>query len=258
MNRIAEISTIETSMFSRMSEVSAQRAGTVKKQVSAAIASRLAFENLPENQFNGSASKDCKNLDLLTTDSVARFFVACGVAPEYYINSVAYDAETFESKSKVPSEAKTRNLKAYKKFAETAEYFASGAKLESVFKTIVACMIVSSQYQTVIPRDVVERFLSSVPLSHVSEELAEAVEQYRDKTMTGGAQTQTSQCTLQLANMRSATVVRNGRNKDFALDVHSPVIVSFAQKFGLVAQLERAQQYRAAIDADHAETASAE
>jgi hypothetical protein len=255
---IAQSQNIETVLRTKMQDVTAQRVGTVKKQVESAVASRLDYEARPENLFNGAVSKDTANLKKLNHENVFRFFAAIGLNPEYYINSVQYDAATFESKSKVPSECKTGSLKAYKKFAETAHYFANGSKLEAVLMTFVACSIISAQFNEVIPRDVCEKFLGSVPLNHVSEELNEALDTYRAKHMTGGASTQTSQCTLQLCNMFAANVVRNGRSKDFVLNVHSPVVESFAQRFNLVPQLERAQSYRASLEAQRAEMVSAD
>jgi hypothetical protein len=260
MIRIAQTSSIETVMQTRMNEVSPSRVGTVKKQIIAAVASRKAYQSEPEQLFNGAVSKDVKHLELfcdknnVVPDNIARFFVAISVNPEYYLNSVAYDRETFESKSKLAGECKTGNLKALKKFAETAHYFAEGKKIESVMQAFIACSIISARHHIVIPRDVCTRFLSAVPLSHVSEELAEALDQYRDKTMTGGADTQTSQCTLQLATMRAANVVRNGRNKDFALDVNSPVVEAFAQRFNMMNHLEAARKFREDVDTSSIET----
>lgn len=243
MSRIAVLST-ETTIAQTMRDVTPQRVGSTMKAIEKAIEARRAFET----QDNRPLSKDFSNVEALHNESVARFFVAISVNPEYYINSPSYDSATFESKSRIPSEAKTRNLKAYKKFAETADFLAGGSKLENVLCVFVACSIISAQHQTVIPRDVCERFLNSVPLNHVSEELAEALDHYRAKHMSGGAATQTSQCTLQLATMRAASVVRDGREKHFKLDVTSPVVESFAQRFGLVEQLERARKFRAQVE----------
>lgn len=244
------LSNTETTIFARMSEATPQRVGTVRKQIQSATVDRHALET----KDGAALSNDFENVKKLDTEAVARFFIAIGVAPEYYINSPAYDAETFAAKSKIAAEAKTRNLKAYKKFRETASYFFENGKLESVMLTFIACSILSAQHHTVIPRDVCERFLSSVPLSHVSEELSEALDHYRAKHMSGGASTQTSQCTLQLATMRAATVVRNGKNKDFQLDVHSPVVESFAQRFGMTAQLDKARSFRSVVDSEALES----
>lgn len=258
-NRITETTVIETTMSKIMSDIPQGRVSNVLGQIKKSVDARHAFEIAANDGNDTEVSKDFVNVANLHNATVARFFIAVGIVPEYYINSPSYDdVEAWSTKSKLPSDCKTRNLKAYKKMSETARYFADGGKLESVVKTFVACAILSAQHMTVIPRDVCERFLSSVPLSHVSEELVEALDHYRAKHMTGGASTQTSQATLQLATMRAATVVRNGRNKDFSLDVHSPVIVSFAERFNLTAQLERAQKFRATVIAETVELASEE
>ena len=240
-----------TSIFAIMSnliENEKNRVAAMKGRISTAVANRKEYE-LQER--DGQLSKDFDNLeDLKDNNAVAAFFLSVGIVPEYYINSPSYDAETFEAKSGLSSVAKTSNQKAYKKMRETAEYFMHGTKLEKVLKTFVACSIISSQYHLVIPRDVCERFLNSVPLNRVSDELIEALDHFRAKHMTGGAATQTSQCTLQLATMRAAQVVPNGRFKDFALDVNSPVVESFAQKFNLTAELTKAREYRAKLEAE--------
>lgn len=235
-----------TTVFTAMQAVSQGRVNNVLGQVRNAIKARAAYEL---EQRNGVHSDDFDKVSDLDNPTVARFFAAIGVNPEAYINSPSYSPAEFEKKSRIPAEAKTGNLKAYKKMRETAEYFANGARLEAVLKTFVACSIVSSRYHVTIPRDVCERFLNSIPLNHVSEELAETLETYRAKHMTGGAPTQTSQCTLQLATMRAATVVKSGRRKDFSLDLDSPVIESFAERFGMVKELEKAREYRAQVEA---------
>lgn len=246
-SKVQESFTTETAIFAAMQSIPEQRVSAVLGQIRKSIVAREEYE---ADKRDGEQSKDFEQVRKLDNRNVARFMVAIGLNPEPYINSPSYSPESFEAKSRIPAEAKTGNLKGYKKFRETAEYFSNGSKLESVVKTSVACMIISSQYHVVIPRDVCERFLNSVPLNRVSDELIEALDQYRAKHMTGGAATQTSQCTLQLANIRAAKLVMNGRFKDFALDVDSPVIESFAQRFGLVAQLERARSYRASVNAE--------
>jgi len=239
------VSTSSTSIFSTMEKVHNKRLESVKNQIAKAIDGRALFE-LEKRQ--GVHSNDFKHVEALgQSDAVARFFLAVGIVPEYYINSVSHTPEVFADKSGLDAICKTGNLKAYKKMRETAEYFAHGTALEKVLKTFVACALVSSQHHLVIPRDVCVRFLNSVPLNRVSDELIEALDHFRAKHMSGGAETQTSQCTLQLATMRAAQVVRNGHYKDFALDVNSVVVESFAQKFNMMEQLEKARAYRATI-----------
>jgi hypothetical protein len=240
------MSQVITTITAQMQAFEAPKVASMKGRIKTAANNRAAYE-LEKRQGVHSKDFDCVR-DLCENDDVARFFLAIGVNPEAYINSPSYDPAEFERKSGIPAVAKTGNLKAYKKMKETAEYFARAAKLEKVLKTFVACAIISARYHVVIPRDVCVRFLNSVPLNRVSDELIEALEHFRAKHMSGGADTQTSQCTLQLANMRAASLVMNGRFKDFALDVNSPVIESFAERFNLTAELEKAREYRASLD----------
>lgn len=246
MSNVFASTVTETSLFEAMSSVSQQKTSNVIAQIRKSIANRAEYEASVRDDI----SADFESVQALDNPNVARFFAVIGLAPEFYINSASYTPEEFEKRSRIPREAKTKSLKAYKKMRETAEYFANGSHLENVVKTFVACSIISSQYHATIPRDVCERFLSSIPLNRVSDELIEALDHYRAKHMSGGAATQTSQCTLQLANMRAANVIRNGRHKDFALDVQSVVVESFAQKFGLTAELDKARAYRARLDAE--------
>jgi hypothetical protein len=239
---MTQVKLAETTIFAAMDSVSQGKVNNVLGQIRRAIPERKAYEL--ETRTDG-LSKDFENVAALDDATFARFCAAVGINPGAYINSPAMTPEDFEKRSGIPAEAKTGNQKGYKKTLEAAHYFAHGSRLENVLKTFVACSILAAQYHLVIPRDVCERFLNSIPLNHVSEELAETLDKYRAKHMTGGAPTQTSQCTLQLATMRAAQVIRNGRRKDFALDLDSIVTESFAQRFGLMPQLEKARKNRA-------------
>lgn len=241
-----------TSMFALMNDAltnNAAQVSNVKGRIKSSIAKRREYEM---EVRNGDMSADFDHVEALYSDTVAAFMVAISMKPEYIINSPSYTPEEFEAKSGISQDAKTKNLKAYKKLKETAEYFAHGSHLEKVLKTVVACSILASQYHDVIPRDVCERFLNSLPMNRISEELSEAIEDFRAKHMTGGAATQFSQCSLQLANMRAGFIVRNGRFKDFKLNLDSPVIESFAQKLGLEKEYQKAREYRARLESETA------
>lgn len=235
-----------TTVFKLAAEQSQPRVNNVLGQIRKSITGREAYEL---NARTDGLSKDFENVRKLDNQTVARFFLAIGINPEGFINGVELSDAEFERKSGLPSEARTRNQKGYKKTLEAAGYFLHGNRLENVLKTFVACAIIASKYHVTIPRDVCTRFLDSLSIPHVSDELRETLDQYRAKHMTEGAPTQTSQCTLQLATMRAASVVKNGRRKDFALDLDSPVTESFAQRFGLTKELEQAREYRASAQA---------
>lgn len=137
-------------------------------------------------------------------------------------------------------EARTRNMKAAKKFLEIANYIASPiAPLETVVKSFTACSVLAARHTAEIPRDVQKQFLNSVPLHQMSSELASEVQEYRAKQMTGGgADTQSSQCSLVLANLRAARIIRSGKRKFIALEPTSPVLRAIAQRLGMVSNVD--------------------
>lgn len=236
----------ETSVFIAMDAVSQGKENNTLGQIRKGVEMRR--ENEIETRADGILSKDFVNVEAMNDSTVARFCAAIGVSPVPFIASTLFTPEEFEKRSGIPAEAKTGNQKGYKKFVESAHYFYHGGRLENIVKTGIACSIIAAQYHLVIPRDVCERFFNSIPLNHVSAELAETLDKYRAKHMTGGAPTQLSQFSLQLATMRAIKIVRNGRRKDLSLDLDSIVTESFAQRFGLMPQLEKARRNRAEME----------
>ncbi len=231
---------LDQTMIKTMVEASPQKVGSMRKRIADYIADRKARDTaaLADGE---TLSRDFVHLeDWIDNDALARFFIASEVDPKGYIlNPYLDDAELI--KRGFSPDARTKNLKAYKKVREVAEYVVSGqSKLEAVFKTFVACSIIASKTTEVIPRNVCERFLSSIPLTDVSADLAEAIEAFQAKHMTGGAATQTSQMTLTLANLGAASVIRDGRSKHFKLDLDSGLIQALAERFGMVDQVQTA------------------
>lgn len=226
----ANAETLSTTLYGRMIEATPQKIGAMKKRIADAIEERRT-EELKDGQ---PLSKDFASLESwIETDAVSRLFIGLEVNPRVYIMSKFLpDAEL--QKAGFQPEARSRNLKAYKKVKEVAEYVLhGGSKLEAVFKTWTACAILSSRHTEVIPRRVCEMFLTRLDISQVSPDLAEAVEAYQAKHMSGGAQTQTSQMTLTLANLKAGTLIQDGRTKDFALNRESELIAALAERFGL-------------------------
>lgn len=236
----------QTALFQSMQTANDKQVAATLKSIKMSIEARRAYE-LEER--GGELSKDFQNVAALNDETFARFAIAIGLNPGPFISSPLYEPEEFEKASGIPAEAKTGNQKGYKKTLGAAHYFYHGDRkaLERVLKTFVACSIVSARYHLVIPRDVCTRFLDSLDMRFVSDELREVIAEHRAKHMSGGAETQTSQCTLQLANMRAAKVIRNGRRKDFMLDVKSPVIEAFAERFGMTEELEKARAHHRSL-----------
>lgn len=193
-----------------------------------------AVEQRAEKDPQAAQSNDFDKLrDWTTSENIARMFAALHIDPSVYILQPFMDDTELVNRGFDPI-ARTRNLKAYKKVREVAEYIATGTgKLEAVFKTFTACALIASKSTKVIHRDVATRFLNSIPMDDVSADLSEAIEAYRARHMTGGAETQSTQCMLTLANLGAGRMVPDGKRKHFALDLASPVTVALADRFGL-------------------------
>lgn len=225
---------LSVTLYGAMIEASPMQIGNMKKRISDAIEERRAIETAD----GATLSKDFASLESwIETDAVSRLFIGLKINPRAYVMlKFMTDAEV--QKAGFQLEARSRNLKAYKKVREVAEYVLhGGAKLEAVFKTWTACAIVSSVHTATIPRRVCEMFLSSLDISQVSPDLADSVREFQANHMTGGAQTQTSQMTLTLANLGAGTLIQDGRTKDFQLDRTSPLVAALAERFGLAQKL---------------------
>ena len=228
---------LELPMVQAMHSATPLQVGAMKKRIADAIDARK------EADADAFASKDWKHLESWNNnDALARFFLANEIDPRGYImQPFMSDAEII--KRGFHPVARTKNLKAYKKVFELANYVVSGqSKFESVFKTFVACTIQASKYSATLPRDVCKRFLSSIDLSFVSADLADAVRDLQAKHMTEGADTQTSQMTLTLASLGCGTLERVGRSKEFTLNAESPIIEALAIRFGMTEQLDAVKQ----------------
>ncbi|MCR9222835.1 MAG: hypothetical protein NXH70_02100 [Hyphomonas sp.] len=229
---------IDQPMIWNMVNATPQAVGSMRKRIADLIEDRKARDEakLPEG---GQLSKDFRHLeDWKDCDAIARLFIAAEIDPKAYIlNPYIEDAELI--KRGFDPSARTRNLKAYKKVREVAEYVVTGnAKLEAVFKTFVACSIVASRTVEFIDSNVCERFLSSIPLNDVSEDLAQAVDAFQAKHMTTGAATQSSQMRLTLANLGAVQIQKEEGRKGFILNKESGLIQALAERFGMQDQLQ--------------------
>lgn len=230
---------LDQPMIEAMWSASPQQVGGMRKRISDLIDDRKArdSEKLPEG---GELSKDFRHLeDWKESDALHRFFLAMQIDPKGYILNPYLDDAELKKRGFDPS-ARTRNLKAYKKVREVAEYVVTGqAKLEAVFKTFVACSIVASRTVSFIDSNVCERFLSSIPLTDVSADLAEAIDAFQAKHMTTGAATQASQMRLTLANLGAVTMQKEDGRKGFVLKPESGLIQALAERFGMQDQLQQ-------------------
>jgi hypothetical protein len=231
----------DNSLVSGMFNASPQQVVGMLKRISDAVDLRASSDPV------AFASADFRHLAAWKdNNALARFFVAAKVDPKHYLMQYDYDAVKL-AKLGIDKDAVTKNLKAYEKVRQIAEYIASGSsKLQPVVKTFVACCIQASQHVDVIQSDTFQRFLSGIKLDYVSSDLADAVEAFQAKHMTDGAKTQASQCILTLANLGCGTVLVDGLRKHFVLDASSPVTQAFAERFGMQATLAKVAQRQAA------------
>lgn len=221
------------SITEAMRAVTPLQVGAIRKRM------RDALEKRAQVDVEAVKSKDWKSLQKLAdSEAVARLWTVQEIDPVAYICNGQLSDEELTKRGFDP-EARTVNLKAYKKVVECAEYLLDGkSHLEAVFKTVVACLIVSTRHTEVAPRDFCENFLSRIRLDTVSADLADALDSFKAKHMTGGAQTQTTQCLLTLANLKAGRMVRNGRSKDFALNPSSGIVIALAERFGMTEALQ--------------------
>tara|TARA_B100000749_G_scaffold276189_2_gene263002 strand:+ start:849 stop:1646 length:798 start_codon:yes stop_codon:yes gene_type:complete len=216
-----------------MRSLSPQQVNSMKGHLTKAISKRI------ENDPQGVKSKDFKHLESWKdSNALLRLFVAAKIDPQGYINQGWMDDAEVIKRGFNPV-SRTKNLKAYKKVREIAEYIVSGqSRCEAVVKTFVACLIQASRFGDAINRETLYKFLSRIDLSEVSADLADAVSDLQAKHMTTGAQTQTSQLCLTLANLGVLTETRDGRTKRVTLNATSPITQAFAERFGMVEALE--------------------
>lgn len=222
---------VNADLIEAMKAVPETKVSAMKGRITKAVNLRRDHET----KDGAELSKDFRHVESWNrSDAVARLFVALEIDPQAYLMLVTLSDEEIEKRGFHP-DAKTRNLKAYKKVVEVAEYIANGPEshLEAVFKTFVACSLIATRELKVIPRDVCTDFLSSAELRNVSPDLREAIADFQAKQMSGGAPTQTSQMVLTLANLKCGTVVRDGRTKHFALSHDSQVVRALAARFGM-------------------------
>lgn len=202
---------------------------------------RAEFESKQTRNIGGvpvtCQSADIKYLDTL---SQSRSFALLALALKLDIQSYFFP----QSKAGGKSDEETSNLKAYKKALEIADVIWSGSStLENVVKVnTVCCYLVTKAGAEVINRRMVEDFFSSREFASIqsgSADFLAAMEEcdaLKAKHMSGGKQTQTSQMIRTLVALRSGKDIKQGRNKDFALNTDGLVINALMRRLGQVTE----------------------
>ena len=234
-----------TSIRKAMQEQSPLFVSAVMAQVKEAVEIRRKWELDRKPKL----SKDFANVENLQSEEFARFALAVDINPMPYINSALFQRHEFEALSGVSWEARTRNQRAYAKMSGAASFFYHNdiRGLEDTLKAFVACAILASAEHDIIPRDLCKNFMGRIDNLVVSPELSEVIEKHRISTVFGEQDSQTSHCTLQLAQMKAGEVIRRGKEKDFRLNLQSPVTIAFAERFGMMKELKAAQDFRSLV-----------
>lgn len=235
---------VETTLRQEMKAQLPLFVNEAREQIREAIKARRKWE---EERNEGEVTPDFENVENLNSEDFARFSLAIGLNPFPYIAGPLFDKAEFEELSGISWEARTRNQRAYRKMSGAASFFLHNDTrgLEAPLKSFVACAILASAEHDILPRDLFKSFMQRATVRRATPELLESLEKFRIKGLRNDRGAQVSQCSLQLAQMKAGEVIRNGKEKDFRLNLESPVTVAFAQRFGLEDELKAAQEFRA-------------
>jgi hypothetical protein len=159
--------------------------GNMVKKLKASFERRDQFETsqglsvLEKNSYTVERDRMLRN-----SVAVARFFLALGLEPSAVIER------------KVASNAMF-NAKALKKITELAQLVVGhGAKVEKVTRAFIACAIIATEKgHATITNEVNRRFLCSADFSGrlADQDLIDHLDELRLRSMTSGAETQSSQ-----------------------------------------------------------------
>lgn len=199
----------------------------MSESIDACFDKRNEFESV--NGGLGGSYLASRKLMLENKTSVARFFLALNVSASSVICRQVVEGKMF-------------NAKALKKIVELARFTVSGSdKIEMVTKAFLACAIVSNRSGfEVIPNIVNKAFISNLELTEKmvnSEELREALQQYRGKTVTGGRDTQSSQIRNVLDVLNIGAIVSSDTHSRGAIKVNADngLVKLFEERFMIAA-----------------------
>lgn len=222
-----------------------------KGKVTKAINKRIAHD---DTLGKNTGSKDYVNFvkDWKGNESVARVFAVLesetGLTAEAFLMN-AFMSEDELIKAGLYNATQTSNVKMLRKAAQICNVICTGAasRMEAVLKAFIFC---AHHAQAVIDksaeegqrafasRETVEAFLrssKSADLTHVSQELADAVSKYRREVLSQGASTQTSQCSLVLGVFGAIQIERNGHSKQYSWNTSALVAEALTERFEIAA-----------------------
>lgn len=161
------------------------KVGAMRGKIKKSFERRDAFEVSQGLSVTDKNSYTVERDRMLKNDvAVARLFLALAIEPSAVIER------------KVASNAMF-NAKALKKVTEIAQFVCGyGQKLERVMRAFIACAIIATEKgQKTITNEVNRRFLCSADFSGklTDQDLIDHLDELRLRTMTSGAETQSSQ-----------------------------------------------------------------
>jgi hypothetical protein len=219
-----------------MVKVSDKRLKAASDAFTAIAAERSDYEAKKERRKDGviqiAQSDDIRHLnDLVASEAFLRMSVALKMDARSYIFP--------QSQESGKSDAETSNLKSYRKARQIAETILHGSSdLEAVARVSAVCMYhFAKNGHGAITREFCKAFLSRVEFESLdtgTAQLLADVDAIRLKRMSGGAETQSGQMVRQLVALKSAVDVRDGRNKNVALNPDGGVIRAMMVRLGQI------------------------
>lgn len=203
---------------------SAEDVAGMQAKITESLERRHQFELAQGLTLTGATSwEKAKRQVESASVAVARLFLALNLSP----------AGVFERRA---VEGKMFNAKAIKKIVELAQFTCGmGSKLEVVTRAFIACAVIASDKTpgAAITNRVNQRFLGNKDLGSfiADQEVLDHLDKQRHKSMSTGAETQSSQArnVLDVLGLGRITSVERARDA-VVLDLANPFYALFRQK----------------------------
>lgn len=202
---------------------SADQVDLMRAKIEESLERRHQFELAQGLVLTGATSWEKAKKQVTQAEiAVARLFLALNLTP----------AGVFERQA---VEGKMFNAKAIKKIVELAQFTCGmGTKLERVTKAFIACAIIASDKQpgAAITNRLNQRFLGNKDLGSfiADKDILDHLDELRHKSMSTGAETQSSQArnVLDVLGLGRITSVERARDA-VVLDLANPFYTMFRQ-----------------------------
>lgn len=232
--READMSASE--LYTDMVGVSDRRLKNALAAIESVVNERAEYEANRERKIGGiitvGQSPDIRHAEaLINNEAFARMVLALKIDLRSYIFP--------QSQENGKSDSETSNLKSYRKVRQIAETVLHGSSdLEGVARVFSVCVFhFARNGNGLLNREYCKAFLSSREFANLDTGTAQLfadVDDIRAKQMSGGAETQSGQMVRSLVALKSATDVRDGRNKNVAIDQDGKVLRALMVRLGQI------------------------